>query len=116
MLNVCYTLTIVIFLMTAILLPIYFIRMNTPEQSAKKKNFECGFSLFWSPRTPFSTRFFLLSVVFLVFDVELILLFPLISSSNSLSSNPPYLLIFIFSALLLGVFFEWKEGTFDWMK
>lgn len=81
----------------------------------KTSPFECGFDPKNSARLPFSTRFFLLAVIFLVFDIEIALLLPLPLSFASRCS--PSILIagrIFFLILLLGLLHEWKEGSLDW--
>nr|YP_025729.1 NADH dehydrogenase subunit 3 [Songthela hangzhouensis]AAP51139.1 NADH dehydrogenase subunit 3 [Songthela hangzhouensis] len=75
--------------------------------------YECGFDPFSTPRIPFSLRFFLISVIFLIFDVEIALILPIPMSMNS-----PLSLTFMFSflmILLLGLFYEWKNGILSWL-
>nr|YP_009477601.1 NADH dehydrogenase subunit 3 [Gyge ovalis]ASC43039.1 NADH dehydrogenase subunit 3 [Gyge ovalis] len=76
--------------------------------------FECGFDPKSSGRVPFSLRFYLIGMIFLVFDVEIAYLLPMIPGW-SLSSTHLTLggLVFI-SVLLLGAIYEWKEGSLDW--
>nr|QFG38880.1 NADH dehydrogenase subunit 3 [Pararetifusus carinatus] len=83
----------------------------------KSSPFECGFDPMKSARLPFSLRFFLLAIIFLIFDVEIVLLFPiLISMINSFSFNL-ILSIFIFLVvLIIGLFHEWNEGSLDWAQ
>lgn len=76
--------------------------------------FECGFDPKNSARTPFSLRFFLLAVVFLIFDVEVALLLP-IPLALQLPTRTIALVtltLFLF-LLLLGLFHEWHEGTLE---
>nr|AUG33515.1 NADH dehydrogenase subunit 3 [Cerconychia flectospina] len=81
----------------------------------KSSPFECGFDPKSSSRLPFSLRFFLIAVIFLIFDVEIALLLPMIlilSSSNLMvwmSTSFFFLLI-----LLLGLFHEWNQGALEW--
>nr|YP_010032942.1 NADH dehydrogenase subunit 3 [Protaeolidiella atra]QOW38676.1 NADH dehydrogenase subunit 3 [Protaeolidiella atra] len=82
----------------------------------KLSAFECGFDPLSKMRSPFSTRFFLLVVLFLIFDVEIALLFPVLSVMASktsvilLTSIGSFLMI-----LLIGMFHEWNEGALDWI-
>nr|YP_009378351.1 NADH dehydrogenase subunit 3 [Solemya velesiana]ARH10783.1 NADH dehydrogenase subunit 3 [Solemya velesiana] len=83
----------------------------------KSSPFECGFDPMGSARLPFSLRFFLLAVIFLIFDVEIVLLFPIIStlsmnmSLSALIGGIMFLLI-----LIVGLLHEWREGSLDWAK
>nr|YP_009489710.1 NADH dehydrogenase subunit 3 [Falcidens halanychi]AWH02139.1 NADH dehydrogenase subunit 3 [Falcidens halanychi] len=95
---------------------IFFLHFRQNTNFEKFLPFECGFSMVKSPRVPFSTRFFLLTVIFLVFDIELVLLFPLVNYLNKTDLNIIISSSLIFLILMLGVIYEWKEGSFDWMK
>nr|AIZ58414.1 NADH dehydrogenase subunit 3 [Nodularia douglasiae]BCL84907.1 NADH dehydrogenase subunit 3 [Nodularia douglasiae biwae] len=82
----------------------------------KVSPFECGFDPIGSSRVPFSLRFFLLAVIFVVFDVEIVLLFPVVMMMGScwmwISS---YLALLGFLVLLFGgVVHEWREGSLEW--
>nr|YP_010974596.1 NADH dehydrogenase subunit 3 [Pomacea reevei]WNR57049.1 NADH dehydrogenase subunit 3 [Pomacea reevei] len=83
----------------------------------KMSAFECGFDPIKSARSPFSLRFFLLAIIFLIFDVEIVLLFPVLSTivfSFNLNVN---LGTYIFLLMLMvGLFYEWKEGSLDWAQ
>nr|QNG56307.1 NADH dehydrogenase subunit 3 [Palaestes nicaraguae] len=81
----------------------------------KSSPFECGFDPKSSGRLPFSLQFFLIAVIFLIFDVEITLLFPmiiLIKISNI------FFMFMIFSffifILLLGIYHEWNQGALNW--
>lgn len=83
----------------------------------KLRRYECGFDPFIDSRRPFSLRFFLLAIIFLVFDVELIFLFPyiggVVNSFRFLSLVFEILFLFI---LGWGLFHEWVEGSLEWKK
>nr|UVI60457.1 NADH dehydrogenase subunit 3 [Haliotis virginea]UVI60470.1 NADH dehydrogenase subunit 3 [Haliotis virginea]UVI60626.1 NADH dehydrogenase subunit 3 [Haliotis virginea]UVI60639.1 NADH dehydrogenase subunit 3 [Haliotis virginea]UVI60652.1 NADH dehydrogenase subunit 3 [Haliotis virginea] len=83
----------------------------------KSSPFECGFDPMSSARLPFSLRFFLLAVIFLIFDVEIVLLFPAITkmmtATNFISSIGVLSFLLI---LILGLFHEWNEGSLNWME
>lgn len=78
--------------------------------------FECGFDPKNSARTPFSLRFFLLAVVFLIFDVEVALLLPIPLALQLPFRTTALLTLSVFLLLLLiGLFHEWREGTLEWV-
>lgn len=82
----------------------------------KTSPFECGFDPKNSSRIPFSIRFFLIAIVFLIFDIEISILLPLGLIRNSI---PPLVWIFVGGVFLfvvtLGLYYEWKESTLDWI-
>nr|ALR49238.1 NADH dehydrogenase subunit 3 [Babylonia borneensis] len=83
----------------------------------KSSPFECGFDPIKSARLPFSMRFFLLAIIFLIFDVEIVLLFPILASmSSSFSLNLVFGLFTFLIILVLGLFHEWNEGSLDWAQ
>ena len=77
--------------------------------------FECGFTPKLRARLPFSVRFFLLCLVFLIFDVELILIFPftlnVLKMRRFLSRGLLASFLFI---LFVGTLHEWNQGILDW--
>nr|AXA45303.1 NADH dehydrogenase subunit 3 [Anguloclavus sp. 1 MNHN IM 2013-19732] len=83
----------------------------------KSSPFECGFDPIKSARLPFSMRFFLLAIIFLIFDVEIVLLFPILASMMSSISLNLMMGLFIFLVVLIvGLFHEWNEGSLDWAQ
>nr|YP_004222608.1 NADH dehydrogenase subunit 3 [Notodoris gardineri]ABL09055.1 NADH dehydrogenase subunit 3 [Notodoris gardineri] len=87
------------------------------DSTEKMTAFECGFDPLSEMRSPFSTRFFLLVVLFLIFDVEIALLFPILSAfSTSVDLLSSFILTSFLALLLLGMFHEWNEGALDWFS
>lgn len=83
----------------------------------KARPFECGFTPKRVPRMPFSLRFFLVALVFLVFDVELVLIFPLVVGLNMQSGFYRLALIWVFLLLLfLALAYEINQGSLNWAK
>nr|YP_010632185.1 NADH dehydrogenase subunit 3 [Cybister brevis]WBP62299.1 NADH dehydrogenase subunit 3 [Cybister brevis] len=83
----------------------------------KNSPFECGFDPLNSSRLPFSLQFFLIGVIFLIFDVEIALLFPMIMILKI--SNLLYtfnLTLFFIIILLIGLYHEWNQGALNWTK
>ena len=80
----------------------------------KLRPFECGFTPKFNARLPFSIRFFLLALVFLIFDVELVLIFPYLLSSAGDPLLRTGVLISFLAILVLGVLYEWTQGMLDW--
>ncbi len=83
----------------------------------KSSPFECGFDPKHSARISFSLRFFLLAVIFLIFDVEIVFFFPMsFMVLRAISGSIVFLRLITLFILLLGLFHEWREGSLDWSE
>nr|YP_010454762.1 NADH dehydrogenase subunit 3 [Paegniodes cupulatus]QZZ23951.1 NADH dehydrogenase subunit 3 [Paegniodes cupulatus] len=81
----------------------------------KSSPFECGFDPKSSSRLPFSLRFFLIAVIFLIFDVEIALLLPLIILLPCTAPLTWFLVgVFFLFILIVGLYHEWNQGALDW--
>lgn len=81
----------------------------------KNSPFECGFDPKGSARLPFSLRFFLIAVIFLIFDVEITLLLPLAIIVNFSNISAWAFTGFAFILILLiGLYHEWNQGALEW--
>nr|AVW86111.1 NADH dehydrogenase subunit 3 [Melaenis sp. YZ-2018] len=91
------------------------ITFRSSEDREKCSPFECGFDPKSNARIPFSMRFFLLAVIFLVFDIEIVLLMPSPLLTSAFSSNASIItLLAFFFILIAGLLHEWREGSLDW--
>nr|ACU87806.1 NADH dehydrogenase subunit 3 [Dicaeum everetti] len=94
----------------------FWLAQMTPD-SEKLSPYECGFDPLGSARLPFSIRFFLVAILFLLFDLEIALLLPLPWATQlqsplttlALASS----LIFL---LILGLIYEWGQGGLEWAE
>nr|YP_009722657.1 NADH dehydrogenase subunit 3 [Fulvetta ruficapilla]QGN73882.1 NADH dehydrogenase subunit 3 [Fulvetta ruficapilla] len=85
--------------------------------SEKLSPYECGFDPLGSARLPFSIRFFLVAILFLLFDLEIALLLPLPWATQL--QNPTTTLIWASSLILLltlGLVYEWAQGGLEWAE
>nr|ARQ80505.1 NADH dehydrogenase subunit 3 [Aposthonia borneensis] len=80
----------------------------------KSSTFECGFDPFKSARQPFSLHFFLITLIFLIFDAEIALILPFIPSFNILMNNWTLIFTMFFLILLMGTYYEWMQGMLNW--
>nr|ACA62587.1 NADH dehydrogenase subunit 3 [Samoaia leonensis] len=81
----------------------------------KSSPFECGFDPKSSSRLPFSLRFFLITIIFLIFDVEIALILPMImifKFSNLLIWTSTAIIFILI--LLIGLYHEWNQGMLNW--
>nr|ABJ55875.1 NADH dehydrogenase subunit 3 [Sagaminopteron nigropunctatum] len=120
MLSLLFFAIIFTLILSSALLMIYYMTsyVKYSDEDEKTEAFECGFDPLSESRTPFSTRFFLLVVLFLIFDVEVALLFPMLSvmsfSSSTLELGMG--LLFFLTVLIFGTFHEYNEGALDWVS
>nr|AXS66472.1 NADH dehydrogenase subunit 3 [Coleoptera sp. 24 KM-2017] len=106
---ILFCITIILMILSTILSKKSFIDRE------KSSPFECGFDPKSSSRMPFSLQFFLIAVIFLIFDVEITLLIPMIVTMK-ISNLLNYFLImsFFLFILLLGLYHEWNQGALNW--
>nr|YP_009370857.1 NADH dehydrogenase subunit 3 [Oecanthus sinensis]ARO75192.1 NADH dehydrogenase subunit 3 [Oecanthus sinensis] len=107
-----------IIMMLTMLLMLISMTISKKMTINREKNspFECGFDPKSSARLPFSLRFFLIAIIFLIFDVEIALILPTILIK--FYSDPFFLMMtlsFFMFILLLGLFHEWNQGALDWI-
>nr|YP_010234365.1 NADH dehydrogenase subunit 3 [Trictenotoma davidi]QTA72351.1 NADH dehydrogenase subunit 3 [Trictenotoma davidi] len=116
--NILMIMSIIIMTITSILIMIVnLISKKTSMDREKSSPFECGFDPKTSARLPFSLHFFLIAVIFLIFDIEITLLFPLIVSLKfSNLMNYTIITIFFIIVLLIGLYHEWNQGALNWIS
>nr|YP_010610694.1 NADH dehydrogenase subunit 3 [Opisthoteuthis massyae]WAP91462.1 NADH dehydrogenase subunit 3 [Opisthoteuthis massyae]WAP91488.1 NADH dehydrogenase subunit 3 [Opisthoteuthis massyae] len=106
-----------LFFLNCILLSINILISKSSQKDREKSSpFECGFDTSSNTRSPFSMRFFLLAVIFLVFDIEIILLIPIsINMINSPSTDQVSSTMIFLMILLFGLIHEWNQGSLNWL-
>ena len=112
-------LPIMLFLFLAFGLSLGFIILNyifSPKKPDPEKlsTYECGFEAFNDSRMEFDVRFYLVAILFIIFDLEIAFLFPwAISLGNIGLLGFSSMMIFLF-ILTIGFIYEWKKGALDW--
>nr|QZK21369.1 NADH dehydrogenase subunit 3 [Amitermes sp. ANIC 0105] len=104
-----------ILLSSAIMILATLISKKINEDREKSSPFECGFDPKNSARLPFSSRFFLIAVIFMIFDVEIALLLPM--PVTMMTSNIKSWLIIssvFLMILIIGLYHEWNQGSLEW--
>jgi NADH-quinone oxidoreductase subunit A len=97
-----------------ILLTLGFVFGSRRPDSEKLSPYECGFEAFEDSRIPFDVRYYLVAILFIIFDLEIAFLFPWAVSLDKiglfgLASMGVFLLI-----LVIGFIYEWKKGALEW--
>ena len=112
-------LSIILFLIIALGLSVAFIVINfvlSPKKPDPEKlsAYECGFEPFDDSRMEFDIRFYLVAILFIIFDLEIAFLFPWAISLGSIGLlGFCSMMIFLF-ILTVGFIYEWKKGALDW--
>ena len=112
-------LSIIIFLFIALGLSIGFIILNfilSPKNPDPEKlsAYECGFEAFSDSRIEFDVRFYLVAILFIIFDLEIAFLFPWAISLGNIGNLGFWSMMIFLSILTIGFIYEWKKGALDW--
>ena len=111
--------SIIIFLFIALVLSIGFIVLNfflSPKNPDPEKlsAYECGFEAFGDSRMEFDVRFYLVAILFIIFDLEIAFLFPWAISLGKSGLIGFCSMMFFLFILTIGFIYEWKKGVLDW--
>ncbi|UXU75221.1 MULTISPECIES: NADH-quinone oxidoreductase subunit A [unclassified Paracoccus (in: a-proteobacteria)] len=87
------------------------VRNPDPE---KVSAYECGFNAFDDARMKFDVRFYLVSILFIIFDLEVAFLFPWAVAFGSLSDVAFWGMMLFLGVLTVGFAYEWKKGALEW--
>nr|AAP68803.1 NADH dehydrogenase subunit 3 [Anthreptes collaris] len=113
---ILFMITLSLTLSIALTLLNFWLAQMTPD-SEKLSPYECGFDPLGSARLPFSIRFFLVAILFLLFDLEIALLLPLPWATQLQS---PVTTLTLASSLILlltlGLIYEWIQGGLEWAE
>ena len=112
-------LSIVIFLFIALALSIGFVFINfilSPKNPDPEKlsTYECGFEAFGNSRIEFDIRFYLVAILFIIFDLEIAFLFPWAISLGNIGLLGFFSMMIFLSILTIGFIYEWKKGALEW--
>ena len=112
-------LSIIIFLFIALGLSVGFVVLNflfSPKKPDPEKlsAYECGFEAFGDSRMEFDVRFYLVAILFIIFDLEIAFLFPWAISLGSLGPIGFWSMMIFLFILTIGFIYEWKKGALDW--
>jgi len=76
--------------------------------------YECGFHPFTDSRNKFEVRFYLVSILFIIFDLEIMFLFPWSVGIKNIGSVGYWSMMLFLWILIIGFVYEWKKGALDW--
>ena len=112
-------LPIIIFLILALGLSCAFVVINfilSPKKPDPEKlsAYECGFEAFDDSRMQFDVRFYLVAILFIIFDLEIAFLFPWAISLGGIGVLGFWSMMFFLGVLTIGFIYEWKKGALEW--
>ena len=112
-------LTIIIFLVIALLFSLGFLILNfafSPKNPDPEKlsAYECGFEPFNDSRMEFDIRFYLVAILFIIFDLEIAFLFPWAITLGNIGIFGFFSMMLFLFILTIGFIYEWKKGALDW--
>jgi NADH-quinone oxidoreductase subunit A len=91
----------------------WLIGPNKPD-SEKLSPYECGFEAFEDARMRFDVRYYLVAILFILFDLEIAFLFPWAVVLEQIGTFGFVSMLIFLAILTVGFFYEWKKGALDW--
>ena len=91
----------------------HFLNKKKPNP-AKNAAYECGIPAEQSARLPFDVRYYLVAILFILFDLETAFLFPWAVSLRQIGNAGFYAMLIFIGILLIGFLYEWSRGALEW--
>jgi NADH-quinone oxidoreductase subunit A len=91
----------------------YVLGPNRPDE-AKNSPYECGFEAFEDARMKFDVRYYLVAILFILFDLELAFLIPWAVALDDVGVTGFVAVLVFLTVLVVGFAYEWKKGALDW--
>jgi NADH-quinone oxidoreductase subunit A len=111
--------SIILFLLVAIIISFGFVLANflvapSNPDPEKLSAYECGFEAFDDSRMEFDVRFYLVAILFIIFDLEIAFLFPWAIALGNIGVLGFWSMMIFLSILTIGFIYEWKKGALEW--
>ena len=90
-----------------------FLGFQRPD-AAKNSPYECGFEAFEDARMKFDVRYYLVAILFILFDLEIAFLFPWAVALKDVGAIGFWAMMVYLTILVVGFIYEWKKGALDW--
>ena len=97
----------------ALLISPFILAYKNPDPE-KLSAYECGFNAFDDARMKFDVRFYLVSILFIIFDLEIAFLFPWAVGFKDISDTGFWSMMVFLGVLTIGFAYEWKKGALEW--
>lgn len=102
----------VVLLVLGVLIGRFF--TTAPGDAEKLSAYECGFEAFEDTRRKFDVRYYLVAILFIVFDLEIAFLFPWAVALDAIGAAGLAAMGIFLAILVVGFIYEWKKGALDW--
>ncbi len=102
-----------LFIGIALLVAPFFVAYSSPD-TEKLSAYECGFNAFDDARMKFDVRFYLVAILFIIFDLEVAFLFPWAITFGGLGWFGFWSMMIFLAVLTIGFVYEWKKGALEW--
>ena len=102
-----------LFIAAALLVAPFLVAYNSPDPE-KLSAYECGFNAFDDARMKFDVRFYLVAILFIIFDLEVAFLFPWAITFGELGWFGFWSMMIFLGVLTVGFVYEWRKGALEW--
>ena len=102
-----------VFIALALLVAPFLVAYNSPDPE-KPSAYECGFNAFDDARMKFDVRYYLVSILFIIFDLEIAFLFPWAVAFKEIGVYGFWSMMVFLGVLTVGFIYEWKKGALEW--
>jgi NADH-quinone oxidoreductase subunit A len=102
------------FLLSSVMVLLSYLRAPRKPDPQKLSAYECGFEAFSEARSKFDVRFYLVAILFIIFDLEIAFLFPWAVSLRDIGPVGFWGMIVFLGILAVGFVYEWKKGALEW--
>ena len=97
----------------ALMIAPFIVAVRNPDPE-KVSAYECGFNAFDDARMKFDVRFYLVSILFIIFDLEIVFLFPWAVAFGDVGAFGFWSMLAFLAVLTVGFIYEWKKGALEW--
>ncbi len=105
---------VVALLFGAVALTVGFVLGPRRSYAEKDSPYECGFEAFEDARMQFDVRYYLVAILFIIFDLEIAFLFPWAVALGDIGMSGFVAMMVFLSVLVIGFVYEWKKGALEW--
>lgn len=100
--------------LSILLILLSFLRGPRKPDAAKLSPYECGFEAFTDARLKFDVRFYLVAILFIIFDLEIAFLFPWAITLKDIGLYGFFSMVVFLLLLTVGFIYEWRKGALEW--